>query len=174
MNVDLLGTFFTPGLSIENPIFGFDDFREDDGLPNNRHNGFVSNKKTIEIEEMVSEKGVFLVRLGKFRKLDDGAGETVEGETSSCNLDARICYSMGSYQYVVGGTNVKVALSHDRNGDDMKIVNGIEQNGNRKPIVDGDMKGKKISIGSKTDSYSVFKIWLWSKKGKFASSSKTQ
>ncbi|KAI8032868.1 RING-H2 finger protein ATL46 [Camellia lanceoleosa] len=168
------GTLFTPGLSIENPIFGFDDFREDDGFPNNRHDGFVSNQKTVEIEEIVSEKGVFPVRLGKFRKLDDGAGEASGGETSSSNLDARRCYSMGSYQYVVGETNLKVALSHDRNGDDMKIVDGIEQNGNGKPIVDGDMEGKKISIGSKTDSYSVSKIWLWSKKGKFASSSETQ
>ncbi|KAI8008264.1 hypothetical protein LOK49_LG07G00783 [Camellia lanceoleosa] len=75
---------------------------------------------------------------------------------------------------VVGNTNVKAALSHARNGDDMKIVNRIEQNGNGKPIVDGDMEGKKISIGSKTDSYSVSKIWLWSEKGKFASSSETQ
>ncbi|CAL5349501.1 unnamed protein product [Camellia sinensis] len=102
---------------------------------------------TVEIEEIVREKGVFPVRLGKLRKLDDGAGETGEGKTSSCNLDARRCYSMGLYQYVVGDTNVKVALSHDRNGDDIKIVNGIQQNGNGKPIVDGDMERKKIGIG---------------------------
>lgn len=27
------------------------------------------------------------------------------GESSRCNLDARRCYSMGAYQYVVGDSN---------------------------------------------------------------------
>ncbi|KAI8021017.1 RING-H2 finger protein ATL46 [Camellia lanceoleosa] len=62
-NIFCRWTLFTLGLSIENPNFGFDDFREDDGLPNNRHNGFVSNQKTVEIEEIVSENGVFPVDL---------------------------------------------------------------------------------------------------------------
>ncbi|KAL7190408.1 hypothetical protein ACSBR2_022644 [Camellia fascicularis] len=167
------GTLFTPGLNIENPIFDFDDLREDDGFPSNGENGFVLSQKTVEIEEIIREKGVIPVRLGKFRKLDDGVGERDVGETSSSNLDARRCYSMGSYQYVVGDTNLRVPLSIDREGRDMKRVKGIEYNNN--PTIEGDdVEGKKISIGSKTDSYSVSKIWLWSKKGKFASSSETQ
>ncbi|CAL5370568.1 unnamed protein product [Camellia sinensis] len=167
------GTLFTPGLNIENPIFDFDDLREDDGFPSNGENGFVLSQKTVEVEEIIREKGVIPVRLGKFRKLDDGAGERDVGETSSSNLDARRCYSMGSYQYVVGDTNLRVPLSIDREGRDVKRVKGIEYNNN--PTIEGDdVEGKKISIGSKTDSYSVSKIWLWSKKGKFASSSETQ
>ncbi|KAL6990319.1 RING-H2 finger protein atl46, partial [Sarracenia purpurea var. burkii] len=167
------GTLFTPGLSIENPIFNFDELREEDRFPNNGENGFVSGQKMVEIEEIVSEKGVFPVRLGKFRKLDGGAVETTGvGETSSSNLDARRCYSMGSYEYVVGDTSLRVALGKDRDGCDVKLPKGVEYKS--KTTIDGDVEGKKISIGSKTDSYSVSKIWLWSKKGKFASSSETQ
>ncbi|XP_059644964.1 RING-H2 finger protein ATL46-like [Cornus florida] len=162
------GTLFTPGYSVENPIFDFDDPREDDGFHGSRENGFIASQKTVEIEETVVDKGVFPVRLGKFRKLNNGAGETGGEETSSSNLDARRCYSMGSYQYVVGGTNLRVAL----NIGDVNLVKGAGHNEN--PLVDGDAEGKKINIGSKTDSYSVSKIWLWSKKGKFASSSNNQ
>ncbi|XP_052188292.1 RING-H2 finger protein ATL46 [Diospyros lotus] len=165
------GTLFTPGLSIENPIFDFDDFREEERFPNDAENVLVSGPKTVETEEIVSEKGVFPVRLGKFRILDDNAGETDVGETSSSKLDARRCYSMGSCQYVVGDTNLRVSLSNDQDDRCRKLVKGIEK-GN--PMVDGDMEGKKIGIGSRTDSYSVSKIWLWSKNGKFASSSEIQ
>ena len=34
-----------------------------------------------------------------------------EGETNRCNLDARRCYSMGTFQYVVDNSNLQVALS---------------------------------------------------------------
>lgn len=155
-------TLFNPEFSIENPIFNFDDSRDDD------ENGLATGQtqKSIEIEQVPAEKkGVFPVRLGKFRKLNVGEVE-VGGETSSSNLDARRCYSMGSYEYVVVDSSLKVALSHER---DLKLEKG---NGN--PSVDGDMEGKKIGIGTKTDSYSVSKIWLWSKKGKFASSADIQ
>ncbi|XAR71186.1 hypothetical protein NMG60_11028337 [Bertholletia excelsa] len=164
------GTLFSPGFSIENPIFDFDDLREDDGYFNNRETELVSGQKVVEIEEIVGKKGVFPVRLGKFRKLDDGGGEKDVGETSSSSLDARRCYSMGSYQYVVGETELRVALSHNR---DQRLTRGL-QNNSSNPTGDGDAEGKKICIGSKMDSYSVSKIWLWSKKGKFASSSETQ
>ncbi|CAK9161319.1 unnamed protein product [Ilex paraguariensis] len=165
------GALFNPEFSIDNPIFDFDDPGEEDGFPSNGRNRVFCSQKTVEIEEIVAEKGVFPVRLGKFRKLDDGAGE-VGGETSSSNLDARRCYSMGSYEYVVGDTNLRVALSHDRDGRDLKLVRATDHNGN--PSADDDIEGKKISVGAKTDSYSVSKIWLWSKKGKFASSTDTQ
>lgn len=158
------GTLFNPGFPMENPMFDFDDLREDDGYSNFAENGIPSRQKTVEVEEIVVEKGVFPVRLGKFRKLDN---ESVEsgGETSSSNLDARRCYSMGSYQYVVGDAHLQVALSHEHNGGDLKC------NGNDNSEANADMDGKKINIGAKTDSYSVSKIWLWPRKGKFASSS---
>ncbi|XP_060193674.1 RING-H2 finger protein ATL46-like [Lycium barbarum] len=153
------GTLFNPGFPVENPMFDYDEPREDDG----------DAQKTIEIEEVAVAKATFPVRLGKFRKLNDGArgggeGEEV-GESSSSNLDARRCFSMGSYEYVVGDVNLKVALSNEQKTSNMNQANLAEHDPN---------EGKKIGIGTKTDSYSVSKIWLWSKKGKFASSSDCQ
>ncbi|KAL2552408.1 RING-H2 finger protein ATL46 [Forsythia ovata] len=162
------GTLFNPGFSTANPIFDCDDFREEDGYPTNVENGNSFAEKTAEIEEVPVEKGVFPVRLGKFRKLNEGEEELV-GESSCSKLDARRCYSMGSYQYIVGGANLRVPLSQDRTHSDSKLVKGMEQFSNP-----SSEDGKKISIGTKTDSYSVSKIWLWSKKGSFASSSDAQ
>ncbi|KAK1410130.1 hypothetical protein QVD17_36663 [Tagetes erecta] len=160
-------TLFNPGFSLDNPVFEFDDMREVD------ENGLVDGEKMIEHEQMVAEKGVYMVRLGKFRRLIEGEKET--GETSSRKLDARRCYSMGSYEYVVGNTRLKLALNNKKLDKDIleaKIVEGEEENEDSK--VNDDMEGKKIGIGAKTDSYSVSKIWLWSKKGKFTSSSENQ
>lgn len=166
------GTLFNPGFSIENPIFDFDDLIEEDGCSGDGQNRFTSSQKTVEMEEIVVEKGGFPVRLGKFRKPDVEAGETEVGETSSSNLDARRCFSMGSYQYVLGNSELRVALYHDRQGHDIKLARGIEHNGNSS--VDGDVEGKKIGTVTKGESYSVSKIWQWSKKGKFSSSSDVQ
>ncbi|KAL8193516.1 hypothetical protein R6Q57_026651 [Mikania cordata] len=157
-------TLFNPGISLDNPIFEFDDMREAD------ENEFVAGQKMIEHEQIIAEKGVFLVRLGKFRRLTEGEKQT--GETSSRKLDARRCYSMGSYEYVVGNTRLKLALNNKRDRLEAKIVEDGEENENSKVI--DDMEGKKISIGAKTDSYSVSKIWLWSKKGKITSSSENE
>lgn len=154
-------TLFNPGFSMHNPIFEIDDMREGD------ESGLASGQKRVETEQIVAEKGVFLVRLGKFRRLTENEKEI--GETSSRKLDARRCYSMGSYEYVVGDTSLKLALNHKRFGQDLKIEEGVEENEDLK--VNDDKEGKKIA---KTDSYSVSKIWLWSKKGKFASSSENQ
>lgn len=166
------GTLFTPGFSMENPIFDYDDLREEDGCTGNGENRFTSTQKILEIEEIVVEKGVFPVRLGKFRKLNVGPVETGGGETSSSNLDARRCYSMGSYQYVLGNSDLQVALCHDRQGHDIQLAKGIEPNENSSVV--GDVEGKKIGTVTKGESYSVSKIWQWSKKGKFSSSSDAQ
>ncbi|XVF14131.1 hypothetical protein REPUB_Repub09cG0030900 [Reevesia pubescens] len=166
------GTLFTPGFSMENPIFDFDDIREDDGCAGNGENGYIPGQKTVEMEEIVVDKGVLPVRIGKFRRLNDGPGEA-GGETSSSNLDARRCFSMGSYQYVLGDSDLRVALSNDRRSShDIKQSKGLEQNGNSS--VEGDAEEKKISSVTKGESFSVSKIWLWSKKGKFSSSSDAQ
>lgn len=165
------GTLFSPGFSMENPMFDFDD-PSYDGCHGNRRYALSSNQKTIEIEESAVESGVLPVRLGKFRKLKDGSDDA-GGETSSSNLDARRCYSMGSYQYVVADTSLEVALNNVRDGSDAKLVKRKERSQTSFPDGDDD-DGKKISIGTKTDSYSVSKIWLWSKKGQFSGSSGTQ
>ncbi|KAF5479558.1 hypothetical protein F2P56_000368 [Juglans regia] len=164
------GTLFTPEFSVETPNFDFDDLRED-GWSGNGENRYTSGK-TLEMEEIVVEKGVFPVRLGKFKQLNVGTGEAGEGETSSSNLDARRCYSMGSYQYVLGNSDLQVALCHDRQLHDIKLINGLENKGNS-PVHDG-VEGKKISTVTKGESYSVSKIWQWSKKGRFSSSSDAQ
>ncbi|KAL8199456.1 hypothetical protein R6Q57_013024 [Mikania cordata] len=157
-------TLFDPGFSIDNPIFDFDDPREADEI------GISAGLKTIENEQTLVGKGVFPVRLGKFRKLSEGESET-GGETSSSNLDARRCYSMGSYEYVVGDTYLQVPLSHQRDLQDAKFVNNFKQNEQFDDrTLDEDVEGKKMNIGAKPDSFSVSKIWLWSKKRKFATS----
>uniref|UniRef100_A0A2P2J6C9 RING-type E3 ubiquitin transferase n=1 Tax=Rhizophora mucronata TaxID=61149 RepID=A0A2P2J6C9_RHIMU len=149
------GTLFNPDFSVENPIFDFDDLREDDGCPGNGESGLTSTQKR---EEIVVDKGVLPVRLGKFRRLNSGAEEARE-ETSSSNLDARRCFSMGSYQYVLGDSELRVPLSNDRRACHTKLK------------ADGDVEGNNLSSVTKGESLSVSKIWLWSKKSKFASSS---
>ncbi|CAL0321786.1 unnamed protein product [Lupinus luteus] len=169
------GTLLTPGFSMENPMFDFDDLREEDeGCPCNIENGFNKEKKVVVEESVVVDKGVLPIRLGKFRKVSlEEDGESGVGETSSSNLDARRCYSMGSYQYVVGNSELRVALNHDRKCRNLKFTSkGNEQQGeNEKVSVEGDMEeAKKSRSVSKGESFSVSKIWLWPKKGKFSSS----
>ncbi|KAL8231568.1 hypothetical protein R6Q57_001346 [Mikania cordata] len=159
-------TLFDPGFSMDNPIFDFNDPHEAD------ENGISAGLKTVEPEQTQAEKRGFSVRLGKFRKLSEGESET-GGETSSSNLDARRCYSMGSYEYVVGDTNLRIPLIHLRDLQDEKFVKNVERSQGHTTILE-DIEGKKINIGAKTDSFSVSKIWLWSKKRKFASSSDNQ
>ncbi|KAK2661833.1 hypothetical protein Ddye_000407 [Dipteronia dyeriana] len=166
------GTLFNPGFSIDNPMFDFDDTREEDGGLGYGDNRPAATQKSIEIEEIVVDKGVLPVRLGKFRRLNDGAGEA-GGETSSSTLDARRCYSMGSYQYVLdNSSDLRVALCNDWHDSDSKLAKGMENNGNSS--INGDVEGKKINSVAKGESFSVSKIWLWSKKGKFSSSSDAQ
>ncbi|KAH7857247.1 hypothetical protein Vadar_010544 [Vaccinium darrowii] len=148
------GTLFTSGFSWENPVFEFDDSREEDGIPGH------------------GPAGVFPVRLGKFRStnhVDEGGGgeRKEEGETSSSNVDARRCYSLGSFQYVVANSNLQVALCPNR---DCGGGGGVKRRGgpNGKLSVDGDIEMKRIR--SKGESFSVSKIWQWSKKDKLPSS----
>ncbi|KAL0342809.1 UNVERIFIED_CONTAM: RING-H2 finger protein ATL46 [Sesamum calycinum] len=71
--------------------------------------------------------------------------------------------------YIVADANLQVALSR-QNGVSMKAKAQYtkEQFANNT-----DMDTKKINPRSRGDSFSVSKIWLWSKKGKFPSSSDT-
>ncbi|GMI74968.1 Arabidopsis Toxicos en Levadura 46 [Hibiscus trionum] len=169
------GTIFTPELPIENPVFEFEYPREETMLSNNGGSGVSVGPKPAEND---IGKRVFSVRLGKFKSSNDGKGRVEgegEGESSSSNLDARRCYSMGSFQYVVAD-ELQVALCPSRGSNgtagSMKLVKGRgAQNGNSSN--DGDVEGKKINLTSKGESFSVSKIWQWSKKGKFPTSSDT-
>ncbi|CAA0406492.1 RING-H2 finger protein ATL46 [Arabidopsis thaliana] len=157
------GTLFSPGFSMENPMFDFDDIREDEeGVTEN------GSQKTMEIQEIVVEKGVLPVRLGKFKRLDNvgnGQGQDVVagGETSSSNLDARRCFSMGSYQYILGNSELKVPFANDRLPRLKPQDKESEQTGNS-----SSEDNKKINTVAKGESFSVSKIWLWPKKDKFS------
>uniref|UniRef100_A0A0E0L8C9 RING-type E3 ubiquitin transferase n=1 Tax=Oryza punctata TaxID=4537 RepID=A0A0E0L8C9_ORYPU len=137
-------------------------------------------------EDRKQEDAVFPVRLGKFKNLsravgpvhdlDAGAGgggiiTREEGESSSSSLDARRCFSMGSYQYVLAEASLQVSV-HRRHGDGngrvaaatrLRGLVGANPAGN-----DGAAAadGKKIGAGSKGDSFSVSKIWQWPRQGK--------
>ncbi|KAK7389040.1 hypothetical protein VNO78_23872 [Psophocarpus tetragonolobus] len=113
-------------------------------LPNGEeeNNGFSDSQRSMG-------KRVFSVRLGKFRNNGLEGGEV--GGNGGCSLNERRCFSMGSYRYVVRDLNLQVVLSHH-----------VSENGN--------VDGKRISDSSKGDSFSVSKIWLWSKKTRFHAS----
>ncbi|KAL9254643.1 RING-H2 finger protein ATL46-like protein [Drosera capensis] len=159
------GALYVPGIQIDNPMFGFDDSREDEDL-----GGFPVGQKSGQVA-ISMEKMVFHVRLGKFKgSSNEGkVGGREVGETSSIGLDARRCYSMGSYQYLEADSNLRVTLCPYR-GSNIKGRHGPNRNS---PIDREAMEGKRINIGSKNESFSVSKIWLWSKKGNFHGSSNT-
>ncbi|CAL9133615.1 unnamed protein product [Musa textilis] len=140
-------------------------------------------------EIAADRRRVFHVRLGKFRNLGNGnvggdcnednsiaigSVRREEGETSSSSLTARRCISMGSYQYVVADAQLQVALkscSALRNGDG-RGIRGTDARGNC--TGNEAVEGKRLSIGSRHESFSVSKVWLWSnKKGKVSMSSDT-
>ncbi|CAH8300611.1 unnamed protein product [Eruca vesicaria subsp. sativa] len=145
------GTLFSPGFSMENPMFDFDDIREEEECV---------AEKTVEIQEIAVEKGVLPVRLGKFKRLDN-VGHDAVGETSSSNLDARRCFSMGSYQYILGNSELKVPFCNDRQ---------LRLKPQDKESQDSSGEEKKMSsVVAKGESFSVSKIWLWPRKDKFSS-----
>ncbi|KAM6569898.1 hypothetical protein CsatB_017883 [Cannabis sativa] len=149
-------TLFRSDLLLENPILSnFDDSFDMSNVlrsENEESRGHSSNQESIN-----GNKRVFSVRLGKYRSVN-GVGET----SSSCNLDARRCYSMGTFQYVVNDSNLQV----------VKLVKEGVHRG-KFSVNNGDFEGKKISSRQKGDSFSVSKIWLWSKNGRFPSCSDT-
>ncbi|KAJ4885367.1 RING-H2 finger protein ATL46 [Raphanus sativus] len=152
-------TLFSPGFSMENPMFDFDDIRDDEA------------EKAMEIQEVVVEKGVLPVRLGKFKRLDNVGGVVAGGgETSSSNLDARRCFSMGSYQYILANSELKLPFCKDR----QRLLKpqdkeSQEQIGDSSSSLSSDEKKISTSVVAKGESFSVSKIWLWPKKDNFSS-----
>ncbi|XP_019164585.1 PREDICTED: RING-H2 finger protein ATL47-like [Ipomoea nil] len=152
------GNLLTPDgvcIGAQNPGFCLDGSREGDGV-------FSASENDSTAPSVAGEKRVFSVRLGKFRGTsgtNNIENQDVElGETSDeGNLGSRRCYSMGYYQYVVSDSDLQVGLSDG--------LDGGGQNGNFTGEDDG---GEKIKMRSyKGESFSVSKIWMWSKKDKF-------
>ncbi|KAI9111401.1 hypothetical protein K1719_017091 [Acacia pycnantha] len=172
------GTLYTPGFPFENPVFNFEEPREEDGFSAGTVGGDAASVHKHAENHIMSGRRVFSVRLGKFRGSNTRQGvEKCEGESSasSSNLDARRCYSMGSFQYVVADSDLRVALCPNRgdvsSGSMRQLKVRVAQIGNN-PSADSDFEGKN-SIARKGESFSVSKIWLWSKKDKLPSSSVT-
>ncbi|XP_016563481.1 RING-H2 finger protein ATL46 [Capsicum annuum] len=151
----------TSGISFGNPLFSSIESRGQWSF--HLEDRIAKTQKS----ENVGETRVFSVRLGKFKNLNEGGvnheDKSTRGEISSCNLDARRCFSMGSFQYVVGDSELQIALP------DVKIQKTKCENTN----FETNAEGKKISARTKGESFSVSKIWLWSKKGKFSTTSET-
>ncbi|KAK4394628.1 RING-H2 finger protein ATL46 [Sesamum angolense] len=160
---------------MESPLFNFDDAMEQWSLscPDGGNESSSSSRWPGISQESAGPAGIFSVRLGKFRSSNEGveSEDKRKNEVSSCgsSIDARRCYSMGAFQYIVADANLQVALSR-QNGVSVKAKAQYtkEQFANNT-----DMDTKKINPRSRGDSFSVSKIWLWSKKGKFPSSSDT-
>lgn len=166
------GTLFMPGFSMENPIFDFDDSRiDEDGFSGSIRIGVSSGQKPADSDEVASEKRMLPVRLGKFRSTNvEARTDTNEAaEPSNSNLDARRCYSMGSFQYVVDDSELQVAFCPSSR--DMPVKERSVQNWNSS--TEGDFDAKKIDNRSKGESFSVSKIWLWPRKDKFPNSADT-
>ncbi|KAK6795277.1 hypothetical protein RDI58_008730 [Solanum bulbocastanum] len=148
-------------VSMVNPLLGSIESREQWSF--HLEDGIADDEKPDNVGEM----RVFSVRLGKLKSLNEGGenreDKSTEGEIISCSLDARRCFSMGSFQYVVGDSELQIALPN------VKILKAKCEN----TIFGANAEGKKISARTKGESFSVSKIWLWSKKGKFSNSSET-
>ncbi|KAG8059469.1 hypothetical protein GUJ93_ZPchr0002g24338 [Zizania palustris] len=171
------GTLFVPGLTIESLIFDFDERLEEGRLSDDCEDAFQSSRrqKPIDEEQTVPEKRVFPVRLGKFKNVgntaesESGVGNgnaagivsREPGESSRSSLDARRCFSMGTYQYVLGASELRVALQPGRSRDGV----GSRLNGRAAGIssVNAEaMEGKRICARNDGESFSVSKIWQWS------------
>ncbi|KAK7386894.1 hypothetical protein VNO78_27253 [Psophocarpus tetragonolobus] len=171
------GSLYEPGFAFENPTYDFEGLREEDGVSGSVAGEAGSTNKHAE-NHIMSGKRVFSVRLGKFRSSNNGEG--VErgngGESSTSNLDVRRCYSMGSFQYVVADSDLQVALCPNRgdggaaSGASMRQLKVRLANYGNSSTDGADVEGKKINIARKGESFSVSKIWQWSKKDKVSSS----
>jgi Ring finger domain len=149
------------GLMVENTSFLFDHTVEEDRC---RDDG--------KLEE---EKIVFSIRLGKFTNVsktedanDSGQNRNAckeIGDTSSSNLDARRCFSMGSYQYILANSSLQVACTSVR-GRSMRFVSNAATN---------EMPDERKISASSRESLSVSKIWQRSgQKGDFRGNSSSQ
>lgn len=160
------------------------------------NDGEIQEKQEEEEESSDQKAGekVVSVKLGKFRSVDNGGEE--EG-SSEANADARRCFSMGSFAYVMDEmqslqvpirTPVKKqsskkpclppltpghrAAMSECGCDSTRGFNGFDACkvlDIRVNVDDGD--DKSIGNKSKKESFSVSKIWLRGKKDKASAAS---
>lgn len=146
------------GSHVENPLFTYDMDHWTLSCPDGANGSSPAHGPEMSLRDNAAPSRVFSIRLGKFRNTNEGVDNEIkmQNEVTSSSIDARRCYSMGAFQYVVGNVDLQVALPSG---------NGVATKATE------ETDGKKIGRRSRGDSFSVSKIWLWSKKGKFLSSS---
>jgi hypothetical protein len=177
------GVLFAPGLMGEDsPMFDLEERLEEGRVSEECEDELGLSGSGQKVQTPMAEKRVFPVRLGKFKNLGtQGAMEggnadarvlsRDQGGSSSSSLDGRRCFSMGTYQYVFGTSELRVALQPGR------IRNGAGGAARGRPAglssINADiMEGKKICARNKGESFSVSKIWQWSNlKGKLPAGS---
>ncbi|KAF5956673.1 hypothetical protein HYC85_003898 [Camellia sinensis] len=116
-----------------------------------------------------SEEKVVTVKLGKFRNVDGGGGGGGEGSSDN-NVDARRCFSMGSFAYVMDeSSSLQVPIRTPMKKQSSKKPSLPLKPGHR-PYGNGNGNGNAIGR-SKRESFSISKIWLRGKKEKSNTSS---
>ncbi|RDY08115.1 RING-H2 finger protein ATL13, partial [Mucuna pruriens] len=164
---------------------------------------FGSTRVDLKSGELLSEvpdpkvpdgvEKVVTVKLGKFRSVD-GGGEGGGGEgsssTSTNNVDARRCFSMGSFAYVMDETSsLQVPIRTPIKKQSSKKKSGLPLTPGHRPamsecdcesrrdfkflgfdatiVEDAACNGNGAAIGrSRKESFSISKIWLRGKKDK--------
>ncbi|KAK9097968.1 hypothetical protein Syun_025013 [Stephania yunnanensis] len=154
----------------------------------------VSGKEGADPKEgiVVLEEKIVTVKLGKFRNVDAQSSAGGEEGSTNCNgnVDARRCYSMGSFEYVMDeSSSLQVAIKPSARKQSSKKPSLPLTPGHRPAMSECDCHSKRegfrgfdstritdyqggdcsASIGkyvgsSKRDSFSISKIWLQSKR----------
>ncbi|KAL5201285.1 hypothetical protein ABZP36_035639 [Zizania latifolia] len=117
-----------------------------------------------EASDEAARSVVLSVRLGRFKNTQandaaagDGDDSNTSNSTSSC-LDARRCYSMGSYQYVLADDRLLISV-HWRHGNGSTECRSTAAHANVGTARTDKNSSKKII--SRGDSFSMSKIWQW-------------
>uniref|UniRef100_A0A0E0M0M3 RING-type E3 ubiquitin transferase n=1 Tax=Oryza punctata TaxID=4537 RepID=A0A0E0M0M3_ORYPU len=102
---------------------------------------------------------VLYVRLGRFKNTQrSDAGDDADASGGSRCIDARRCYSMGSYQYVLADDNLLISV-HWRPGDGLSAAAAGANVATARTGVKHAGGGKKVF--ARGDSFSMSKIWQW-------------
>ncbi|KAF6156393.1 hypothetical protein GIB67_031514 [Kingdonia uniflora] len=150
------------------------------GLSSNNlsHKASEVDPQPTLVSPVLKEK-IVPVKLGKFRNVDNvSVADGIEGgSSSSSNVDARRCFSMGSYEYVMNETlTLQVAIRPSAKKQNSKKPSLPLMPGHRPARSECDCHSSREFKGfdgaingigkSKRDSFSISKIWLQSKKDK--------
>ncbi|OEL25508.1 RING-H2 finger protein ATL46 [Dichanthelium oligosanthes] len=109
--------------------------------------------------EAAASSVVLPVRLGRFTSTD---GDAEASTSATSRIDARRCYSMGSYQYVLADEHLLVSV-HMRhcNAGGAGAACGTGTAGVTSSSSSDDQHQGNKKVFARGDSFSVSKIWQW-------------